>query len=161
MVCAARGYKSIFTMPETMSVERRMLLRGYGAELFLTPGPDGMAGAIAKAKEIADAGGFFMPQQFDNPTNPAIHRATTALEIWDDTDGTVDIFIAGVGTGGTISGVGAALKERNSHVRVIAVEPTPAFRRRWTCRSSTKSLKWRTPTSFKRRGPWRRVKVSL
>lgn len=123
MVCAARGYRAIFTMPETMSVERRMLLRGYGAELVLTPGPDGMSGAIAKAKEIADAGGFFMPQQFDNPANPAIHRATTALEIWDDTDGSVDIFIAGVGTGGTISGVGAALKERNPNVRVIAVEP--------------------------------------
>ncbi|MEO9181663.1 MAG: pyridoxal-phosphate dependent enzyme, partial [Acidimicrobiales bacterium] len=100
-----------------------MLLRGYGAELVLTPGPDGMAGAIAKAKEIADAGGFYMPQQFDNPENPAIHRATTALEIWDDTDGTVDVFIAGVGTGGTVSGVGAALKERNPDVRVIAVEP--------------------------------------
>jgi cysteine synthase A len=123
MVCAARGYKAIFTMPETMSVERRMLLRGFGAELVLTPGPDGMGGAIAKAKEIADAGGFFMPQQFDNPANPAIHRATTAIEIWDDTDGTVDIFVAGVGTGGTISGVGAVLKERNPNVRVIAVEP--------------------------------------
>lgn len=123
MVCAARGYKAIFTMPETMSVERRMLLRGFGAELVLTPGPDGMGGAIAKAKEIADAGGFFMPQQFDNPANPAIHRATTAIEIWDDTDGSVDIFVAGVGTGGTISGVGAVLKERNPNVRVIAVEP--------------------------------------
>ncbi|HEY5438239.1 MAG TPA: cysteine synthase A [Acidimicrobiales bacterium] len=123
MVCAARGYKAIFTMPETMSVERRMLLRGFGAELVLTPGPDGMGGAIAKAKEIADAGGFFMPQQFDNPANPAIHRATTAIEIWDDTDGLVDIFVAGVGTGGTISGVGAVLKERKPNVRVIAVEP--------------------------------------
>jgi cysteine synthase A len=123
MVCAARGYKAIFTMPETMSVERRMLLRAFGAELVLTPGPDGMGGAIAKAKEIADAGGFFMPQQFDNPANPAIHRATTAIEIWDDTDGSVDIFVAGVGTGGTISGVGAVLKERNPNVRVIAVEP--------------------------------------
>lgn len=100
-----------------------MLLRGFGAELVLTPGPDGMGGAIAKAKEIAEAGGFFMPQQFDNPANPAIHRATTAIEIWDDTDGTVDIFVAGVGTGGTISGVGAVLKERNPNVRVIAVEP--------------------------------------
>ena len=123
MVCAARGYKAIFTMPETMSVERRMLLRGYGAELILTPGPDGMGGAIAKAKEIADAGGYFMPQQFDNPANPAVHRTATAEEIWNDTDGTVDIFVAGVGTGGTISGVGAVLKERNSNVRVIAVEP--------------------------------------
>ena len=124
MVCAARGYKAIFTMPETMSVERRMLLRGYGAELILTPGPDGMGGAIAKAKEIADAGGFFMPQQFDNPANPAVHRTTTAEEIWNDTDGKVDIFVAGVGTGGTISGVGAVLKEHNPNVRVIAVEPT-------------------------------------
>jgi cysteine synthase A len=123
MVCAARGYKAIFTMPETMSVERRMLLRGFGAELVLTPGPDGMGGAISKAREIAEAGGFFMPQQFDNPANPAIHRATTAIEIWDDTDGTVDIFVAGVGTGGTVSGVGAVLKERNPNVRVIAVEP--------------------------------------
>ena len=124
MVCAARGYKAIFTMPETMSIERRMLLRGYGAELVLTPGPDGMGGAIAKAKEIADAGGYFMPQQFDNPANPAVHRTTTAGEIWNDTDGTIDIFIAGVGTGGTISGVGAVLKEHNPNVQVIAVEPT-------------------------------------
>ena len=123
MVCAARGYRAIFTMPETMSVERRMLLRGYGAELILTPGPDGMGGAIAKAKEIADAGGYFMPQQFDNPANPAVHRTTTAEEIWNDTDGTVDFFVAGVGTGGTISGVGKVLKERKPNVRVIAVEP--------------------------------------
>lgn len=123
MVCAARGYRAIFTMPETMSVERRMLLRGFGAELVLTPGPDGMGGAIAKAKEIADAGGFFMPQQFDNPANPAIHRTTTAIEIWDDTEGTVDVIVAGVGTGGTISGVGALLKERKPSVRVVAVEP--------------------------------------
>lgn len=123
MVCAARGYRAIFTMPETMSVERRMLLRGFGAELVLTPGPDGMGGAIAKAKEIADAGGFFMPQQFDNPANPAIHRTTTAIEIWDDTEGTVDVIVAGVGTGGTISGVGAVLKERKPSVRVVAVEP--------------------------------------
>lgn len=123
MVCAARGYRAIFTMPETMSVERRMLLRGFGAELVLTPGPDGMGGAIAKAQEIADAGGFFMPQQFDNPANPAIHRTTTAIEIWDDTEGTVDVIVAGVGTGGTISGVGALLKERKPSVRVVAVEP--------------------------------------
>jgi cysteine synthase A len=123
MVCAARGYHSIFTMPETMSQERRMLLRGYGAQLVLTPGPDGMGGAIAKAKEIADEGGFFMPQQFENSSNPAIHRRTTAEEIWNDTDGTVDIFIAGVGTGGTITGVGEVLKQRKPEVRIIAVEP--------------------------------------
>ena len=124
MVCAARGYRAIFTMPETMSKERRMLLRGFGAELVLTPGPDGMGGAIAKAKEIADAGGYFMPQQFENPANPAIHRVTTAEEIWNDTDGTVDIFIAGVGTGGTITGVGEILKQRKPGIQVIAVEPS-------------------------------------
>ncbi len=124
MVCAARGYKCIFTMPETMSEERRMLLRGYGAQLVLTPGPDGMVGAIAKATEIAKGeGDFFMPQQFENAANPAIHERTTAEEIWADTDGDVDIFVAGVGTGGTITGVGHVLKERKSGVQVIAVEP--------------------------------------
>ena len=124
MVCAARGYHCIFTMPETMSKERRMLLRGYGAELVLTPGPDGMGGAIAKAKEIAEGpGDFFMPQQFENPANPAIHRRTTAEEIWADTDGTVDIVIGGVGTGGTISGVGEVFKERKPGIQIIAVEP--------------------------------------
>jgi len=124
MVCAARGYPCIFTMPETMSQERRMLLRGYGAELVLTPGPEGMGGAIAKAKEIASGeGSFFIPQQFENPANPAIHRATTAEEIWNDTDGTVDIVIGGVGTGGTISGIGSALKEHNPEIQIIAVEP--------------------------------------
>ena len=124
MVCAARGYKCIFTMPETMSKERRMLLRGYGADLVLTPGPDGMGGAIAKAEEIIKGDGdFFMPQQFENPANPAIHRRTTAEEIWSDTDGGVDILVAGVGTGGTITGVGEFLKERKPGVQVIAVEP--------------------------------------
>jgi len=124
MVCAARGYKCIFTMPETMSRERRLLLRGYGAELVLTPGPDGMGGAIAKATEIAKGDGdFFMPQQFENAANPAIHERTTAEEIWTDTDGQVDIFVAGVGTGGTITGVGHVLKERKPSVQVIAVEP--------------------------------------
>ena len=124
MVCAARGYRCIFTMPETMSKERRMLLRGYGAELVLTPGPDGMGGAIAKAEEIAKGDGdFFMPQQFENPANPAIHGRTTAEEIWADTDGGVDILVAGVGTGGTITGVGEVLKERKPGVQVIAVEP--------------------------------------
>ena len=124
MVCAARGYSCIFTMPETMSKERRMLLRGYGAELVLTPGPDGMGGAIAKATEIANGeGDFFMPQQFENAANPAIHARTTAEEIWADTDGQVDVLVAGVGTGGTITGVGHVLKERRPGVRIVAVEP--------------------------------------
>jgi cysteine synthase A len=124
MVCAARGIKIVLTMPETMSVERRALLRGYGAELILTPGPEGMGGAIARATELAASDPkYFMPQQFQNPANPAIHRATTAQEIWDDTDGGVDILIAGVGTGGTITGVGQVLKERKPGVQVIAVEP--------------------------------------
>jgi len=124
MVAAARGYHCAFTMPETMSKERRALLRAYGAELFLTPGPDGMAGAIAKAEELA-AGDprYFIPQQFENPANPQIHRTTTAEEIWSDTDGQVDIFIAGVGTGGTITGVGDVLKQRKPSVQIIAVEP--------------------------------------
>jgi len=123
-VAAAKGLKLILTMPETMSVERRILLRAYGAELILTPGPDGMAGAIAKAEELAKSDPkYFMPQQFANPANPEIHRRTTAEEIWDDTDGTVDIVIAGVGTGGTITGVGQVLKERKPSVQIIAVEP--------------------------------------
>ena len=124
MVCAARGIKIVLTMPETMSLERRALLRGYGAELILTPGPEGMGGAIAKATELAASDPkYFMPQQFMNAANPAIHRVTTAEEIWDDTDGQVDIFVAGVGTGGTITGVGQVLKERKPGVQVIAVEP--------------------------------------
>lgn len=124
MVCAARGYKCAFTMPETMSKERRALLRAYGAELILTPGPDGMGGAIAKAEELAkNDERYFIPQQFKNAANPAVHRATTAEEIWKDTDGKVDIFIAGVGTGGTITGVGEALKEKKPGLQVIAVEP--------------------------------------
>ncbi len=124
MVCAARGYRCIFTMPETMSKERRMLLRGYGAELVLTPGPEGMGGAIAKAKEIAESGGdYFMPQQFENPANPAIHRTTTAEEIWADTDGGVDFVVGGVGTGGTLTGVGQVLKERKPELKIVAVEP--------------------------------------
>jgi cysteine synthase A len=124
MVAAARGYKAVFTMPETMSSERRMLLRGYGAELVLTPGPDGMGGAIAKAQEIAAERGAVLLSQFDNPANPAVHRATTAVEIWDDTEGAVDIVIAGVGTGGTISGIGEVLKVRKPSVQMIAVEPS-------------------------------------
>jgi cysteine synthase A len=124
MVCAARGYKCVLTMPESMSVERRMLLRAYGAELILTPGPDGMPGAIARAEELAKADSrYFMPQQFQNPANPAIHRVTTAEEIWRDTDGQIDVFVAGVGTGGTITGVAEVIKARKPSVRMIAVEP--------------------------------------
>ncbi len=123
MVAAARGYHCVLTMPETMSVERRMLLRGYGAQLVLTPGPLGMGGAIAAAAELATTHGYFMPQQFENPANPAIHRSTTAEEIWTDTDGAVDVVVAGVGTGGTIAGIGAGLKAKKSSVRIVAVEP--------------------------------------
>ncbi len=124
MVCAARGIKCCLTMPETMSVERRMLLRGYGADLILTPGAEGMGGAIAKAEELAASDPkYFMPQQFKNASNPEVHRRTTAEEIWRDTDGEVDIFLAGVGTGGTITGVGQVLKARKPSVQVIAVEP--------------------------------------
>jgi len=124
-ICAAKGYRLCLTMPETMSVERRKLLKHLGAELVLTPGPEGMGGAIAKAQEIvareADA---FMPNQFGNPANPRVHRETTGEEIWRDTDGGVDIFVAGVGTGGTITGVGQVLKERKPVSQVIAVEPS-------------------------------------
>jgi cysteine synthase A len=124
MVCAARGYKAVFVMPETMSKERRALLRAYGADLVLTPGAEGMAGSIRKAEEMAAADPrVFVPQQFENPANPAVHRATTAEEIWRDTDGKVDLFVAGVGTGGTITGVGKTLKSHNPGVRVVAVEP--------------------------------------
>ncbi|MGJ4842962.1 MULTISPECIES: cysteine synthase A [unclassified Leifsonia] len=124
MVGAARGYKVILTMPETMSKERRVLLRAFGAEIVLTPGPDGMRGAVEKAKEIvANTENAIWAQQFANEANPAIHRATTAEEIWEDTDGGVDIFVAGVGTGGTITGVGQVLKERKPGVQVVAVEP--------------------------------------
>ena len=124
MMAAARGYRLILTMPETFSVERRNLLRAYGAELVLTPGPEGMRGALARAGElVAEIPDSFMPQQFENPANPAVHRATTAEEIWRDTDGAVDVFVAGVGTGGTLTGVGQVLKERKPGVRVYAVEP--------------------------------------
>jgi cysteine synthase A len=123
MVCAARGYQCVLTMPETMSRERRALLRGYGAELVLTPGPDGMGGAIAKAKALAEEHGWYMPQQFENPANPQIHRETTAEEIWRDTDGLVDILVSGVGTGGTITGVSEIIKARKPSFQAIAVEP--------------------------------------
>lgn len=124
-VSAAKGYKLILTMPETMSIERRNLLKALGAELVLTPGPLGMKGAIEKAKElVSETKNAFMPQQFENPANPSIHRNTTAEEIWRDTDGKVDIFIAGVGTGGTITGVGEVLKQKNPNIKIIAVEPT-------------------------------------
>ena len=124
MVCAARGIKCVLVMPETMSRERRLLLRAYGAGLILTRGPDGMPGAIRKANELAAADPrYFIPQQFENPENPEIHRTTTAEEIWRDTDGKVDIFVSGVGTGGTITGVGEVLKARKPGVKIIAVEP--------------------------------------
>jgi cysteine synthase A len=123
-VAAARGYRLVLTMPETMSVERRKLLLAYGAELILTPGAEGMPGAIAKAEELAKTDQrYFVPQQFENPANPAIHRKTTAEEVWRDTDGKVDIFVAGVGTGGTITGVAQAIKERKPDTQFIAVEP--------------------------------------
>ena len=124
MVAAARGYKIVLTMPETMSRERRALLRGYGAELILTPGPEGMGGAIKKAEELAASDSrYLLLQQFKNPANPEIHRKTTAEEIWRDTDGTVDILISGVGTGGTITGVAEVLKSRKPSFQAIAVEP--------------------------------------
>lgn len=124
MVAAVRGYRCILTMPETMSVERRQLLALYGAEIMLTPGPEGMKGAINKAEEIvANTPGAFMPQQFENPANPEIHRQTTAQEIWSATDGNIDAFVCGVGTGGTISGVADVIKARKKDFQVIAVEP--------------------------------------
>ena len=124
MACAARGIKCAFVMPETMSRERKLLLKAYGAELILTPGPEGMGGAIAKAKALAESDPkYFIPQQFENPANPEIHRHTTAEEIWRDTDGEVDIFVSGVGTGGTVTGVGEVLKAKKPGVQIVAVEP--------------------------------------
>jgi len=123
-VSAAKGYRLILTMPETMSMERRNLLKALGAELVLTPGSEGMKGAINKAKELAETTpDSFIPGQFSNPSNPAVHRKTTALEIWNDTDGQIDIFVSGVGTGGTITGVGEVLKQKNPAIKIVAVEP--------------------------------------
>jgi cysteine synthase A len=123
-VCAAKGYKLVLTMPETMSLERRKLLRALGADLVLTPGPEGMRGAIGKAEQIRESGpGYFMPQQFNNPANPEIHRRTTAEEIWRDTDGQVDFLVSGVGTGGTLTGVAEVIKARRPSFKAVAVEP--------------------------------------
>jgi len=122
-VCAARGYRLVLTMPETMSVERRQLLAALGAEVVLTPGSGGMSGAVERARELAETRGYVLLQQFENPANPAIHRETTAEEIWSDTDGQVDVIVAGVGTGGTITGVGQELKGRKPSLRMVAVEP--------------------------------------
>jgi cysteine synthase A len=132
-VCAARGYRLIVTMPQSMSIERRRLLKAFGAEIVLTPAAEGMPGAVRKAEELlAENPNYYMPQQFKNPANPEIHRQTTAEEIWRDTNGAVDVFVAGVGTGGTITGVGEVLKSRKPEVRVVAVEPaaSPVIRQR-------------------------------
>jgi len=124
-VCAVRGYRLVLTMPDTMSVERRKIMQALGAEIVLTPGAGGMKGAIDKAKAMTEKTlGSFMPQQFDNPANPQVHRETTGPEIWEDTEGAVDVFVSGVGTGGTITGVGEFLKEKNSSIQIIGVEPS-------------------------------------
>jgi cysteine synthase A len=125
LVAAVKGYNVILTMPDNMSIERRILLSSYGAEIVLTPGMQGMAGAVSKAEEIVKENpGFYLPQQFNNPANPAIHKKTTAVEIWEATEGRIDAFVAGVGTGGTITGVGQFLKEKNKNIKIYAVEPS-------------------------------------
>src|SRR5690554_1594990 len=124
MVAAAKGYKTIIVMPETMSMERRNLLRAFGAELVLTPGPDGMGGAIAKAKELQDEHGYFMPQQFENEANPKVHRETTGVELLEQVGDQLDAFVSGIGTGGTITGAGEVLKEKFPNLQIVAVEPT-------------------------------------
>ncbi|HZG72835.1 MAG TPA: cysteine synthase A, partial [Chondromyces sp.] len=124
MVAAAKGYRAILVMPETMSMERRNLLRAYGAELVLTPGPEGMGGAIRKAKELAEENGYFLPQQFENEANPAVHRATTGKEIVEQMGDQLDAFVAGIGTGGTITGAGQVLKENYPNIKIYAVEPS-------------------------------------
>lgn len=123
LAAAARGYRLMITMPDSMSPERIKILKALGAEVVLTPGAEGMAGAIARAEQLAQQSGYYMPQQFNNPANPAIHRRTTGPEIWSDTDGQVDIFVAGVGSGGTISGVGEFLKSQRAEIQIVAVEP--------------------------------------
>ncbi len=123
MVAAVRGFQAVFTMPETMSIERRQILAAYGARLVLTPGAEGMRGALGAAQRLADENGWFLPAQFDNPANPAVHEATTGEEIWADTGGSVDTLVAGVGTGGTVTGAGRALRRHNPAIRLVAVEP--------------------------------------